>query len=83
MPIRTLPGWAGSFVDMGPYYIRGTIIYAGACKARNPASARITQAERVITSKPKYGTNSRVQYPRRVCGRVWTLHKRTSGSIGL
>jgi predicted dehydrogenase len=58
---------AGPLFDMGPYYITALISMLGPVH-RVTASARITQAERVITSQPKYGTKIQVNTPTHVAG---------------
>lgn len=44
----------GPMLDMGPYYLTALINMLGPI-SRVSGSARITQAERMITSKPQYG----------------------------
>ncbi len=60
------PG-AGPLFDMGPYYITALIAMLGPVR-RVTSSARITQAERIITSKPKDGTKISVNTPTHVAG---------------
>jgi predicted dehydrogenase len=58
---------AGPLFDMGPYYITALIAMLGPVR-RVTSSARITQAERLITSQPKYGTKIKVNTPTHVAG---------------
>ena len=58
---------AGPMFDMGPYYVTALIAMLGPVQ-RVTGSARITQAERIITSQPKYGSKITVTTPTHVAG---------------
>ncbi|UOQ44032.1 Gfo/Idh/MocA family oxidoreductase [Halobacillus salinarum] len=60
------PG-AGPMFDMGPYYLTALIFLMGPIK-RVTGSAKITFAERTITSEPKYGEKIKVATPTQVNG---------------
>jgi predicted dehydrogenase len=60
------PG-GGPLFDMGPYYITALIALLGPVQ-RVTSSARITHAERLVTSKPKYGSTITVNTPTHVAG---------------
>jgi predicted dehydrogenase len=57
----------GPMFDMGPYYLTALVNLLGPVR-RVTGSARITFPERVITSKPKYGTVVKVEVPTHVAG---------------
>jgi len=57
----------GPMFDMGPYYLTALATLIGPVK-RVTGSARITFAERLITSKPKYGTVMKVEVPTHIAG---------------
>ena len=57
----------GPMFDMGPYYLTALVNLLGPVR-RVTGSARITFPERVITSKPKYGTVVKVEVPTHVVG---------------
>jgi predicted dehydrogenase len=57
----------GPMLDMGPYYLTALVNLMGPI-ARVTGSARVTFAERVITSQPKYGTRVAVETPTHVAG---------------
>lgn len=58
---------AGPLFDMGPYYLTALIAMLGPVR-RVSGSTRITFPERVITSKPKYGTKIKVNTPTHISG---------------
>jgi predicted dehydrogenase len=58
---------AGPLFDVGPYYITALVALLGPIR-RVTASARISQAERVITSQPFYGQMIQVEAPTHVAG---------------
>jgi predicted dehydrogenase len=60
------PG-AGPMFDMGPYYLTALIAMMGPVR-RVTGITRITFPERLITSKPKYGTTITVNTPTHVAG---------------
>jgi predicted dehydrogenase len=60
------PG-GGPLFDMGPYYLTALISLLGPVR-RVTGSARITFPERVVTSKPRYGTTIKVNTPTHVAG---------------
>jgi len=62
------PG-GGPVFDMGPYYLTALVNLIGPIR-RVTGSARITFAERVITSRPKFGTVIKVEVPTHVAGVV-------------
>jgi predicted dehydrogenase len=57
----------GPMFDMGPYYLTALVSLMGPVK-RVTGSARITFAERTITSKPLYGKQVEVEVPTHVTG---------------
>lgn len=57
----------GPMFDMGPYYLTALIAMIGPIR-RVTGSAQITFPERLITSKPKYGTTITVNTPTHVAG---------------
>ena len=58
---------AGPMFDMGPYYLTALIAAFGPVR-RVTGSARITQAERMITSQPHHGTMINVTTPTYISG---------------
>jgi len=60
------PG-GGPMFDMGPYYLTALVNLIGPIR-RVTSSARITFPERIITSKPKYGTKIKVNTPTHIAG---------------
>jgi len=58
---------AGPLFDMGPYYITALVSLLGPVR-RVSGSARVTFAERMITSKPKFGTMMKVETPTHIAG---------------
>ena len=58
---------AGPLFDMGPYYVTTLVALLGPIR-RVTASARISQAERLITSQPFYGQMIQVETPTHVAG---------------
>jgi len=60
------PG-GGPMFDMGPYYLTALVSLMGPVR-RVTGSARITFAERTITSQPKNGTKVQVEVPTHVAG---------------
>lgn len=69
------PG-GGPMFDMGPYYLTALVALLGPVR-RVTGSARITFPERMITSKPRYGTKIQVNTPTHVVG-VMDFH---SGAV--
>lgn len=67
----------GPMFDMGPYYLTALINLLGPVR-RVTGSTRITFPERIITSKPKYGTKIKVDVPTHVAG----ILDFASGAIG-
>jgi predicted dehydrogenase len=67
----------GPMFDMGPYYLTALIAMMGPIR-RVTGLTRITFPERLITSKPKYGTKITVQTPTHIAG----LLDFASGAIG-
>jgi predicted dehydrogenase len=63
--------------DMGPYYLTALVSLLGPVR-RVTGEARITFPERVITSRPKYGTVIKVDVPTHVAG----VLEFSSGAIG-
>ncbi|MBS4223009.1 Gfo/Idh/MocA family protein [Lederbergia citrea] len=57
----------GPMFDMGPYYVTALINLIGPIR-RVTGSARITHAERTITSKPKNGQKITVEVPTHITG---------------
>jgi len=57
----------GPMFDMGPYYLTALVNLMGPVR-RVTGSARITFAQRLITSEPKYGTVIDVDVPTHVAG---------------
>jgi len=57
----------GPMFDMGPYYLTALVNLLGPVE-RVTGSARVTFPERLITSKPKYGTVVQVDVPTHVAG---------------
>jgi predicted dehydrogenase len=55
----------GPLFDMGPYYLHALIAMLGPVR-RVSGSARVTHAERIITSQPKAGTRIPVEVPTHV-----------------
>lgn len=70
------PG-GGPMFDMGPYYLTALVNLLGPVQ-RVTGSTRITRAERLITSQPKYGTVIKVEVPTHVAG----LLDFANGAIG-
>ena len=70
------PG-AGPLFDMGPYYLTALIAMLGPVR-RVTGSARITTAQRMITSEPKAGTMIQVNTPTHIAG----VLDFASGAIG-
>ena len=60
------PG-GGPMFDMGPYYLTALVSLIGPVR-RVTGSARITFAERTITSQPRQGATIRVEVPTHVAG---------------
>ena len=60
------PG-GGPMLDMGPYYLTALVNLVGPV-ARVTGSTRVTFAERVITSQPKYGKHVNVETPTHIAG---------------
>lgn len=60
------PG-AGPLFDMGPYYLTALVNMLGPIR-RVTGSAKITSAERTITSEAKYGTKINVNTPTHIAG---------------
>src|SRR5262245_20905885 len=60
------PG-GGPMFDMGPYYVTALVALLGPVR-RVTGSARISFAERTITSQPKAGTSIAVQVPTHIAG---------------
>ncbi len=67
----------GPMFDMGPYYLTALVSLLGPVR-RVTGEARITFPERVITSRPKYGTVIKVDVPTHVAG----VLEFASGAIG-
>jgi predicted dehydrogenase len=67
----------GPLFDMAPYYITSLITMLGPVKSV-AALARISFKERLITSKPFYGTRVKVETPTHLCAAV----EFKAGSIG-
>jgi predicted dehydrogenase len=67
----------GPMFDMGPYYLTALIAMMGPIR-RVTGLTRITFPERLITSKPKYGTKIAVETPTHIAG----LLDFASGAIG-
>jgi predicted dehydrogenase len=67
----------GPMLDMGPYYLTALVSLMGPVK-RVTGSARITFAERTITSEPKRGEKITVRVPTHVAG----VLDFASGAIG-
>lgn len=67
----------GPMFDMGPYYLTALIAMLGPVR-RVTGLTRITFPERLITSKPKYGTKITVETPTHIAG----LLDFASGAIG-
>lgn len=67
----------GPMFDMGPYYLTALVSLMGPVKSVS-GSARITFPERLITSKPKFGTRVQVEVPTHVAG----VLDFASGAIG-
>jgi predicted dehydrogenase len=59
----------GPMFDMGPYYVTALVSLLGAAR-RVTGSARITFAERTITSEPLYGKVVNVEVPTHIAGVV-------------
>ncbi len=57
----------GPLFDMGPYYLTALVNLLGPVR-RVTAGARISFAERLITSEPKKGTRVKVEVPTHVAG---------------
>jgi len=57
----------GPMLDMGPYYLTALVSLLGPIR-RVTGSARITFAERTITSQPKQGTKIPVEVPTHLAG---------------
>jgi predicted dehydrogenase len=70
------PG-GGPMFDMGPYYLTALVALLGPVR-RVAGSARITFAERLITSEPRRGTVVKVNTPTHIAG---TMDFR-SGAVG-
>ena len=56
---------AGPMLDMGPYYLTALVSLLGPAR-RVTGSARITHAQRTITSKPRHGKRVDVEVPTHV-----------------
>lgn len=67
----------GPMFDMGPYYLTALVNLIGPIKAVS-GLARITFAQRTITSAPKYGKKIRVKTPTHIAG----LLEFTGGAAG-
>jgi predicted dehydrogenase len=67
----------GPMFDMGPYYLTALINLIGPV-VRVTGSAKMTRAERLITSEPKKGTRVAVEVPTHVAGIV----DFASGAVG-
>src|SRR6266852_1712176 len=67
----------GPMFDMGPYYLTALIAMLGSVR-RVTGSTRTTFPERLITSKPKYGTTIKVNTPTHIAG----ILDFTSGVVG-
>ena len=67
----------GPMFDMGPYYLTALVSLLGPVR-RVTGEARITFPERVITSRPRYGTVIKVDVPTHVAG----VLEFASGAIG-
>jgi predicted dehydrogenase len=57
----------GPMLDMGPYYLTALVNLLGPV-ARVTGSTRITHAERLITSAPKFGKRVKVETPTHIVG---------------
>ena len=57
----------GPMFDMGPYYLTALVTLLGPVR-RVTGSARITVPERIITSRPKFGTKIKVDVPTHIAG---------------
>lgn len=57
----------GPMFDMGPYYLTALVALLGPIR-RATGSARVSFAERTITSKPKHGERIEVEVPTHVAG---------------
>ena len=57
----------GPLFDMGPYYLTALVFLLGPIK-QVTGSARISFPERLITSKPLYGTRIKVETPTHITG---------------
>ena len=60
---------AGPLFDMGPYYLTSLVTMLGPVKSVS-ALARISLAERLITSQPLHGTKIKVETPTHLCAAV-------------
>ncbi len=60
---------AGPLLDMGPYYLTTLVHLLGPARSVM-ASARITHAQRRITSQPRAGTSIEVEVPTHVSGLI-------------
>jgi predicted dehydrogenase len=67
----------GPMFDMGPYYLTALINLIGPVETVS-GSTRITRAERLITSEPKFGTTISVDVPTHVAG----LLEFANGAVG-
>ncbi len=67
----------GPMFDMGPYYLTAMVSLLGPI-AQVTGAVRVTLPERVITSKPKYGTRIKVDVPTHIAG----LMEFKSGAVG-
>jgi predicted dehydrogenase len=59
----------GPLFDMGPYYLTALVTMLGPMKSVS-ALARMSFAERLITSKPFHGTRVKVETPTHLCAAV-------------
>jgi predicted dehydrogenase len=69
----------GPMFDMGPYYLTALVNLLGPIK-QVKASTKISFSERMITSKPKYGTKIKVDVPTHVVG-IMDFQNGTTGNI--
>ncbi|UCE35060.1 MAG: Gfo/Idh/MocA family oxidoreductase [Deltaproteobacteria bacterium] len=69
----------GSMFDMGPYYLTALVFLLGPVN-RVTSSTRISFPERIVTSKPKYGTRIKVDVPTHIAG-IMDFANGTVGTI--
>ncbi len=67
----------GPMYDMGPYYLTAMVAMLGAIESVT-AMTKISFAERMITSKPKFGQQIKVEVPTHIAG----VMQFESGAIG-